>query len=294
MGRGIGLLLLVLGACARGPDHERLGDRRYAEQSWVDALAEYRLAARQHKPSSTLRSKTGAAALHAGALDEAATAYRDLASDRARADEAATGLVRTARAAIASRDVAALRSALAGLRSVAPTRLAELGPGLALGALDPRGAPQPELLLAAAAAATGPLADSLMAVWADATARIGRCDVAARAYDALIRRTNDPVVNRVSRGGLAGCRVDAGRAALASGQLDVAEQQFRAAVAIGVPDSTMRLAWVLIGDARWAGGDTTVAIESYRKAITGADEENPIAQRAREQLRKLTGNRDST
>ena len=123
---------------------------------------------------------------------------------------------------------------------------------------------------------------------------MGRCDLAARAYDALIRRSSEPVVTRVAKSGLAGCRVDAGRAALASGQLDVAEQQFRAAIAIGVPDSTVRLAWVLIGDATWAGGDTTVAIESYRKAVTGADEDNPIAQRAREQLRKLTGNRDST
>jgi tetratricopeptide (TPR) repeat protein len=280
--------------CSRGTDHERLGDRRYAEQSWVDALAEYRLAARQHRPTSALRAKTGAAALHAGELDEAAAAYADLGLDRARSSEASDGLVRTARSAIAARDVAALRLALGGLRRLAPTRLAELGPGLALGALDPRGAPQPDLLLAAGAAASGSLADSLIGVWADATSRIGRCDLAARAFDALIRRSSEPAVTRVAKSGLAGCRVDAGRAALASGQLDVAEGQFRAAITIGVPDSIMRLAWVLLGDTKWAGGDTAVAIESYRKAITGADDDNPIAQRAREQLQRLTGNSDST
>ena len=93
-----------------------------------------------------------------------------------------------------------------------------------------------------------------------------------------------------ARGGLAGCRVDAGRTALSAGNLDEAESQFRAAVALGVPDSTVRLAWVLIGDVKWAGGDTTVALESYRKAIAGAEDDNPMAVRAREQMQKLLGN----
>jgi hypothetical protein len=32
---------LAIAGCAQGPDHERLGDRRYAEHSFLDALAEY-------------------------------------------------------------------------------------------------------------------------------------------------------------------------------------------------------------------------------------------------------------
>src|SRR5262249_23472224 len=94
---------------------------------------------------------------------------------------------------------------------------------------------------------------------------------------------------RAAKAGLSGCQVDAGRAALASGDLEGAEAAFRAAIAIGVPDSTVRLAWVLTGDARWAGGDTAQAIEAYGKAIANAADENPIAQRARDQLAKLQG-----
>ena len=59
--------VLAVAACTQGPDHERLGDRRYAERSFTDALAEYRLALRQPFPSPELRAKFAAAALHVGA-----------------------------------------------------------------------------------------------------------------------------------------------------------------------------------------------------------------------------------
>jgi len=96
-------------------------------------------------------------------------------------------------------------------------------------------------------------------------------------------------VTRAARIGLSGCHVEAGRLALSAGNLEEAELSFLTAVAIGIPDSTVRLAWVLIGDARWANGDTAQAVEAYGKAITNAADDNPIAQRAREQLEKLTG-----
>ena len=112
----------------------------------------------------------------------------------------------------------------------------------------------------------------------------------ARAFHALILRSATSGLVRSAKGGLAGCRVDAGREALSAGNLEEAEAQLRAAVALGVPDSTVRLAWVLIGDVKWAGGDTAVALESYRKATVGAEEDNPMAVRAREQIQKLLGN----
>lgn len=276
--------------CARGTDHERMGDRRYAEHAWVDALAEYRLAARQHAPSVELRAKLASAALHAGALTEAAAAWQGLGrSDPSARTEAADGLMRTARAAIAARDVVALRAALLGLREMAPERVPELGSALSL-ALEERPVTDADAVLVAAAGAQGALADSLVVVWAEASARSGRCDVAARAFSALVLRGATSGLARAAKGGLAGCRVDAGREALSAGNLEEAEVQLRAAVALGVPDSTVRLAWVLIGDVKWAGGDTAVALESYRKAIAGAEDDNPLAVRAREQMQKLLGN----
>lgn len=281
----------VLWACVRGTNHERLGDRRYAEGAWVDALAEYRLAARQRKPSLELRAKLGAAALRSGALGEAVAAYAELAvADPASATgEAAEGLLRTARAALAARDVEALRGAVGALRTVSPQHLVLLGGTLA-GALDPEreGAQTTDLFLAAAGQA-GASADSLIALWAGSAARSGRCDAAGPAFEALARRAASTALARTARGGLAGCRVESGRAALAAGRLEEAEAAFRAAVQLGTPDSTVRLAWVLIGDTRWAGGDTALALEAYYKAIAGAEEDNPIALRAQEQIRRLTG-----
>ena len=279
-----------LTACASGTDHERMGDRRYAEHAWVDALAEYRLAARQHTPSVELRAKLATTALRAGALTEAAAAWQDLgAQDPSARGEAADGLMRTARAAIAARDVVALRAAVLGLRKVAPIRVAELGSALAL-ALEERPAADPDVVLSAAAGSQGTVADSLIAVWADVMVRGAHCDVASRTYSALIVRGATRDVVRSAKGGLAGCRVEAGREALAAGGLEEAEDELLAAIALGVPDSTVRLAWVLLGDVKWAAGDTTVAIESYRKAMAGAEEDNPMAVRAREQMQKLLGN----
>lgn len=297
--RSPGALVVLLGcvltaACTRGTDHERMGDRRYAEHAWVDALAEYRLASRQHRPSVELRAKLATAALRAAALTEAATAWRDLgAADPASRGEASEGLVRTARAAIAARDVSGLRAAIAALHELAPERLPELGGSLAL-ALGDRRVTDPEIALVAAALAGGATSDSLVALWAEVNARAGRCAEASDAFGAVMRRAATPALARSARSQLAACEVEVGRAALAGGLLEQAEAAFRSAVALGMPDSTVRLAWVLIGDTRWAGGDTVIAIEAYRKALAGAEDDNPIAQRAREQLERLTGGNTTT
>lgn len=275
--------------CRTGTEHERLGDRKYAERAFVDALAEYRLATRQSAPSLELRAKLALAALHAGALAEAVQAYRGMAAaDPSAALEAAEGLARVARLAVDARDVAALRGAVAGLRELAPGRLALLGTSLGAGLGTEWRSADADLVLAAAAAGVGG-ADSLLAAWADLVARAGHCDAASRGYEGVLRRGPPPALARAARGGLAGCAVEGGRAALAEGRLAEAESSFQAAIGIGVPDSVVRVAWLLIGDARWADGDTAAAVEAYRKALASGDEDNPVAQRAQEQLHKLLG-----
>jgi len=288
----LGACCLML-ACSAGTDHERLGDRRYAERAFVDALAEYRLASRQRRPSTALRAKLALSALHVGALDDAVRVYREMAeSDPAAGPEATDGLVRAARLAVDTHDPTALRAAIAALRAVAPERgLAGLGGGLTA-ALDPerRSGEDADVILAAAASRQDPAAlDSLLVLWGDLTARSGRCDVAMRVYEAVLRRGPSSLLARAARGGEAGCAVEAGRSALGVGHLDEAEAQFRRAIALGVPDSVVRVAWLLVGDARWAGGDTTVALEAYRKAVAGGDRDDPVVQRAEAQLRKLLG-----
>jgi tetratricopeptide (TPR) repeat protein len=287
------LLLLVAAGCSPGPDHERLGDRRYAERAFVDALAEYRLAMRQRRPGVQLWTKFAQAALRSGALGEAVAAYRDLAeAEPGYADEAADGLTRAAHLAIGSRDMTALADAVAALREITPQRpvgilVVALGAGSTT--LAKRAEPMDLLLEAAAASATTEAADSFLIAYADVNARLGRCDAASRAYDGVLRRDPQPSLARAARGGIAGCALEDGKLSLSAGALADAEARFRRAIAIGEPDSVVRLAWLLIGDARWAGGDSTVALDSYRRAMAGAAESDPIAARATEQVNRLLG-----
>jgi tetratricopeptide (TPR) repeat protein len=285
------MVAAALTACDVRSDHERLGDRRYAEGAWVDALAEYRLATHQRRPSLELRAKLGAAALRAGALSEAVAAWKELAAaDPSSAGEAVDGLVRTARAAAAARDVQALRLAAEALLALAPRRRGDaLGPSL-VAALEAEGVVLPTDLLLVAAAQAPAIADSLVAVWAENAAREGRCPEAGAAWAGLIRRGGGPVLERRARAGMASCRLDEGRALLADGKLEEAELALSEATLTGAPDSLARLAWVLIGDARWAAGDSALAAEAYRKAIEGGAEDDPSVLRAQEQLQRLLGN----
>lgn len=279
---------LALLGCGGRTEHEQLGDRRYAEGAYADALAEYRLATRQRRPSLELRAKRAAAALKAGQLEEAVQAWRELGqADPAARTEAAEGLARTARAAMDRRDVVALRAALGALRELSPARLAGLGQALLL-ALVPERA-DTSMLLEVAAGQSGDGLDSLVAMWGELMARAGRCDEAMRAFEGVSRRRSPAVVRRAANIGIANCGIEQGRVALASGDLEQAEARFREVVLIGVPDSTVRLAWVLLGDVKWAGGDTLTAVDAYRRAAAGGDDDNPIVQRALEQLRKLEG-----
>ena len=284
-------LALLAAACTAGPDHERLGDRRYAEQAYVDALAEYRLAMQQHHPTYELRAKFAQAAMRSGSLSDAVSAYRELArAEPAALDEAADGLTRTARLAVGARDMGAVTDAMVALHDVAPQR--PVGAlAVALGASSTALAKRPEamdvLLEAAAAAPTAAATDSFLLAYGDVNARLGSCDVAARVYAGVQRRNTLPSLTRAAQGGLAWCAVASGKLSLSAGALDDAVAQFRRAIAIGVPDSTVRLAWLLLGDARWADGDTAQALDSYRHAVAGGGEQDPVVLRATEQLDRL-------
>ncbi len=284
---------MVLAACSPISDHERLGDRRYADRAFVDALAEYRLAMRQRAPGLELRAKFAQAALQAGSLGEAVTAYRDLArAEPTSADEAADGLTRAARLALGARDMAALADALTALRDVAPQRpVGTLAATLGVGTEFARKPIAMDVLLqGAAAAATVPAADSFLIAYADLNAHMGRCDAATRTYEAVLRRSRIvPPLVEAARGGLAGCAVEDGKVSLSAGALQDAEARFRKAISIGEPDSVVRLAWLLLGDSRWARSDTAVALDAYRRAASGAAEDDPIAARANEQMNRLLG-----
>lgn len=286
------MLLAALFACSRSAaDHEELGDRAYAAGAYADALAEYQLGRKAHAGSSALLAKVAAAATHAEDYELAAEAYRSLARrDRSRADEAADGLERVARAALAANDRTALASALTGLREIAPRR--PLGRYVVLAALDAvdRGdtAEATALLPAAAAsAADAARADSLLFVYGMTLVRTRDCSTAVRVFEGVIRRQRAPAVVETAREGLGLCALVEGQRALEQGRPADAEGWFRRATAPGASPDVVRGAFLGLGDVRLSQGDIAAALESYQQALVGGTPGDTIAQRAQEKLNAL-------
>jgi len=284
--------LVLLLACTRSAaNHEELGDRAYAAGSYADALAEYQLGRKGNAGSAALLAKVGAAAMHAEDYELAADAYRSLAKrDRSRADEAADGLERVARAALAANDRTALASALTGLREVAPRR--PLGRYVVLAAMDAvdRGdtAEARALLpVAAASAVDAARADSLLFVYGMTLVRVRDCSTAVRVFEGVVRRQRAVSVVEQAREGLGLCALVAGQIALEQGHPADAEAWFRRATAPGASPDVVRGAFLGLGDVRLAQGDVAGAMESYQQALAGGTPGDTISQRAQEKLNAL-------
>jgi len=285
------LSFIPLACTGSAANHEELGDRAYAAGSYADALAEYQLGRQSNSGNATLLAKVGAAAMHAEDYELAAESYRALARrDRSRADEAADGLDRVARAALAANDRTALASALTGLREVAPRR--PLGRYVVLAALDAvdRGdtAEARALLpVAAASAVDAARADSLLFVYGMTLVRVRECSTAVAVFEGVIRRQRAAAVVEPAREGLGLCALVEGQIALQQGRPADAEGWFRRATAPGASPDVVRGAFLGLGDVRLAQGDVPGAMESYQQALAGGTSGDTISQRAQEKLNAL-------
>ena len=286
------VVVLVAAACTRSAaNHEELGDRAYAAGSYADALAEYQLGHRANAGSAALLAKLAAAAMHAEDYELAAESYRSLARrDRSRVEEAADGLDRVARAALAANDRTALASALTGLREVAPRR--PMGRYVVLAALDAvdRGdtAEAAALLPVAAASAVDAVrADSLLFMYGRTLVRVRDCSTAVRVFEGVIRRQRAAAVVESAREGLGLCALVEGQRALERGRPADAEAWFRRATAPGASPDVERAAFLGLGDVRLAQGDLAGAMESYQQALAGGTPGDTISQRAQEKLNAL-------
>ncbi|PYP11539.1 MAG: hypothetical protein DMD59_02460 [Gemmatimonadetes bacterium] len=283
---------MLLLACTRSAaNHEELGDRSYAAGAYPDALAEYQLGLRANAGSATLLAKLAAAAMHTEDYDLAAESYRTLAQrDRSRAEEAADGLDRVARAALAANDRTALASALTGLREIAPRR--PLGRYVALAALDAvdrsdTAEARALLPVAAATAVDAARADSLLFVYGMTLVRVRECSTAVRVFEGVVRRQRAVAVVESAREGLGLCALVAGQIALEQGHPADAEGWFRRATAPGASPDVVRGAFLGLGDVRLAQGDIAGAMESYQQALAGGTPGDTISQRAQEKLNAL-------
>lgn len=292
----IALAGVLLGCAHSAADHEVLGDREYAAAAYADALAEYQLGLRTGGRGADLHAKAAAAAVHTEALAVAAEQYRALAQkDPTRAEEAADGLERVARAAAASNDRGALASALQGLREVAPTR--PLGAYARVVALDAAAAGNTRAALAylptaIATAPDGRLADSLLFVYGETAALARDCGTAMEVFEGVLRRQRQPAVLDAAREDEARCALSLGQAALAAGRPVDAEAWFRRAVIPGATVAVMRGASLGLGDVALARGDVVAAVDYYQQVLAAGLPGDSLAQRAQEKLNAL-GRADS-
>jgi tetratricopeptide (TPR) repeat protein len=281
---------VALACSPSAADHEQLGDRSYAAGAYRDALAEYQLALKA-RPTADLYAKAGTAALHTQDFLLAVAQYRALGErDHARAAEAAEGLERVIRAAVAANERAALTSALAAVRAVAPTR--PLGKYARLVALEAAEggdtAVAMALLPVAVAAATDARSgDSLLYAFGVAAARARDCQTAVAAFEGVLRRQREPAVVEGAREGLSLCALIQGQTLLERGQPAEAENWFRRATAPGASTDVARAAFLGLGDVRLAQGDVPGALDAYQQAIAGGNPGDSITVRAQQKINAL-------
>ena len=298
MTRRLALAVLATAfACTRSAaDHEVLGDREYAAAAYPDALAEYQLGLRAGAGGAGIHAKAALAALHTGDLSVAAEEYIALArADQSRADEAADGLERTARAAASTNDRSALALALQGLHTVSPSR--PLGAYAQIVALDAAAAGNTADALAylPTAIATAPdarSADSLLFVYGLAASLARDCGTATLAFEGVLRRQRQLTVQEAAREGVARCALIRGEAALASGRPGDAEDWFRRAATPGAASDVARAAYLGLGDVALARGDVAGAVDLYQQTLMSGVPGDSLAQRAQSKINAV-GRSDS-
>lgn len=284
------VVMALLAGCGQAGDHERQGDKSYAEGRFAQALAEYRIDL-EKDPDPRVWAKAGAAALHTGNLEVASDAYLRLAAeDPTRAEEAAEGLESVARAAERAGDARRLQAAVVGMGAIAPDRSTGR---YVLDLIRRPGAEATDLvavLPGAIAVAPDPeTVDSLMVVYATALRETSGCGEALPAFQAGLRRTKIAALRSRAEEGVAGCSLALGLRAEATGMPKDAALWFAAAIRIDSNTTVGRRALVGYGDARLRLGDSVAGAQAYRMVVSDAVQTDSIYQMALDRLEGLRG-----
>ncbi len=284
MTRGSWVVMLLLIACSRGHDPETIADIAASEGRWQDAAS----ALANADPSPSVLAKRAEAAFQAGNLRGASVDFQRLAQAAPeRSGEAAVGLARTAALAGRRNDQLALTTAVLGLRAVAPDW--PVG-RLALNLRLTPGAPPAEVIdLVPAILAGSPANDianqSLLALGL-ARLEIEGCTTGGPVLDALAERVQDELGRRVLDV-RAGCRLEAGVLALASGDTLAARRLLDATVAMDPAGAAGRRALITLGDVYLSEGDPFAAQIAWRTAAAASAGSDTITALALERLRTM-------
>lgn len=277
--------LVLFSACGPRANTERRADQDYLAGRFQSAYASYRDAVAA-SGDARLWAKAGAAAARDGQFGAAIVAYQRLAADPGRRAEAADGLTDVAGRARRAGDGSALKGALLALSQLAPGR--PLG-GFALalarqGGMD-AGTATRFLPSAMAVAPDGAVFDSLLLAYAGIMAGRDACDEAAWAFGGVARRSREVAIVDSARHGLARCALAEGRAAADPIQAD--RWLARAAAAGGEPE-VVRLALLLLGQARMQQGDPIGAAIAWQRTIDLGSASDSLGMAAAQHLATLS------
>ena len=264
------LLVVVLCACSLGrPDRERLGDVAWHDGRWAEAMASYRAAG----DSPQLTAKLADAAFEGGLLAESAQAWIRLGTDAPeRAPEAAAGLARVAVAAERAGKQAALASAVAGLRRIAP--------GWPMGRIASRmggpGTIAPELVADVIPAMlvssdSRESSEPLLLALGQADRARNACELAVPILEGVLRRSSSPAMHDSATVTLGWCELGLGNSALQAQRAGDAERWYDRASRREPRGAVARRALLGLGDARLAQGDTVAARGTWQSLATAAD-----------------------
>lgn len=275
---------LLAGCTGGGVDHERLGDRAWANDRPADAIVAWRQAPR----TARVLAKRAEAALVTGQLVLAAQLWIDLAAAAPdRAGEAAVGLARTAATAERQADGLALRQAILGLRAVAPAwPVGRLALGLRLDD-DLAAADVTALAPVVLATSPGPTASAtVLARLAEANRRLGRCDRAVPVFELVARRA-EVAMTLEATVALAGCELALGLEAMAREDVPLARAWLERAAG-RVPDAAPgRRALVALGDLHAAEGDPFAAMLTWQSVVATSVAPDSITALAAARLRSV-------
>lgn len=117
--------------------------------------------------------------------------------------------------------------------------------------------------------------------------RLQRCDEAIETFESLLRRQRAPNVVERSRDELALCALSLGRQAMDRGQPSIAAEWFQRAAHGGGDSPAARIAYVGLGDVRFAQGDLLGATQAYERARAGASPRDSVYAIVAERLNRL-------
>jgi tetratricopeptide (TPR) repeat protein len=283
-------LLLVLSACQDAEPALARGDRFWADSNYTDALAEYRLALRQH-PDEETRARTAHAYIATGQFEMAREIYADLIQEAPKwTDQAIFDYVEVANRARDRSDRYGLASAVAAAQ--------ELRPGLPL---DDFAIPlaryysstgDPALALdfyeRALTAAPPDTVPALLFEMAQIHEQLGNCPEAIGFYRAF--RSRAPKDERVADADwhIGDCSFTLARRAHQDGDLDHAMDYVDEVLDLGVPRNLLDEAWFERGEILLEQGQREEALLAYRMVVqlnpTGTGQ---MVERARRRIDDL-------